>query len=334
MFIRCLIILFLIFSQTPASFAQQSESQSDTTILKDLKQYPRRNTLPVRRPVIFPEVVRLPEPEALELSINYWRSWTAFGVNVNQASFSDNWGGGGVNSLALGGQFTYKTDYTKGDKNFVSEVLLQYGKLKNKDQLSRKPADRIFWDNKVALKLSKSWYFFGSLNFESQFDRGFSFAKNAQGNETRTLLSRFMAPGYLTESIGFEYKPVKYFFLRIGTGTARQTFMADTNLYKTNPKNFGVAPGKSFRNELAFQIVGAIDRDIAENLNLKSRYTMFANYEKLKSIDNRLDLTLTARVNRLINVSLAGIVLYDDDTADKMQASQALSLGLIYKFPR
>ncbi len=334
MFIRCLIILFLIFSQTPASFAQQSESQSDTTILKDLKQYPRRNTLPVRRPVIFPEVVRLPEPEALELSINYWRSWTAFGVNVNQASFSDNWGGGGVNSLALGGQFTYKTDYTKGDKNFVSEVLLQYGKLKNKDQLSRKPADRIFWDNKVALKLSKSWYFFGSLNFESQFDRGFSFAKNAQGNETRTLLSRFMAPGYLTESIGFEYKPVKYFFLRIGTGTARQTFMADTNLYKTNPKNFGVAPGKSFRNELAFQIVGAIDRDIAENLNLKSRYTMFANYEKLKSIDNRLDVTLTARINRLINVSLAGIVLYDDDTADKMQASQALSLGLIYKFPR
>lgn len=270
----------------------------------------------------------------LELSINYWRTWTSFGVNVNQAAFSENWGGGGVNSLALGGQYTYKTDYTKGDKNFVSDLILQYGKLKNKDQLSRKTADRIFWDNKVALKLSKSWYFFGSVNFESQFDRGFSFTKNAQGNEVRTLLSRFMAPGYLTESIGFEYKPVKYFFVRIGTGTARQTFMIDTNLYKTNPKNFGVEPGENFRNELAFQVVGAIDKDIAENLNLKSRYTMFANYEKLKSIDNRLDLTLTARVNRLINVSLAGIVLYDDDTADKIQASQALSLGLVYKFPR
>ena len=334
MFIRCLIILIFIVSQNPVAIAQQSESESDTTILKELKQYPRRNTLPVRRPIIFPETVRLPEPEALELSINYWRSWTSFGVNVNQASFSDNWGGGGVNSLALGGQFSYKTDYTKGDKNFVSEVLLQYGKLKNKDQLSRKTADRIFWDNKVALKLSKSWYFFGSINFESQFDRGFSYAKNSQGNEVRTLLSRFMAPGYLTESIGFEYKPVKYFFVRIGTGTARQTFMVDTNLYKTNPKNFGVTPGKSFRNELAFQVVASIDKDIAENLNLKSRYTMFANYEKLKSIDNRLDVTLTARVNRLINVSLAGIVLYDDDTADKIQASQALSLGLIYKFPR
>jgi len=334
MFIRCLIILFFFIYQCHVAIGQQSEGQPDTTILKDLKQYPRRNTLPVRRPVIFPEIVQLDEPEKLELSINYWRTWTAFGVNVNQASFSENWGGGGVNSLALGGQYSYKTDYTKGDRNFVSEVLLQYGKLKNKDQLSRKTADRIFWDNKVALKLSKSWYFFGSLNFESQFDRGFSFTKNAQGNEIRTLLSRFMAPGYLTESVGFEYKPVKYFFVRIGTGTARQTFVIDTNLYKTNPKNFGVEHGKNFRNELAFQVVAAIDKDVAENLNLKSRYTMFANYEKLKSIDNRLDVTLTARVNKMINVSLAGIVLYDDDTADEIQASQALSLGLVYKFLR
>ncbi|MEJ7780707.1 MAG: DUF3078 domain-containing protein [Daejeonella sp.] len=334
MLIRYLVVLLLFLSQAFSLKAQESGNESDTTILKGLRQYPRKNTLPVRRPVIFPETVTLSETTPLDISVNYWRSLSSFGININQAAFSENWGGGGVNSLALGGQFTHKTDYTRGDKNFVSEVLLQYGKLKNRGQLSRKTADRIFYDNKVGLKLSKSWYFFGSLNFESQFDRGFSFVKNAQGNEVRTLLSRFMAPGYLTESIGFEYKPVKYFFVRIGTGTARQTFVLDTNLYKTNPKNFGVEPGKSFRNELAFQVVTSIDKDIAKNLNIKSRYTLFANYEKLKSIDNRLDLTLTAQVNRLINVSVAGIVLYDDDSADKIQASQALSLGLVYKFPR
>lgn len=328
------LVLLFIISISGQLFAQDTITKADTTILRDLRHLPRKNSLPVRRPVLFPEIVELQDNSSLSLKVNYWRSWTSFGVNVNQASFSNNWGGGGVNSLAVGGQFSYKTDYTKGDKNYVSEVILQYGKLKNKDQLARKSADRIFWDNKVALKLSKSWYFFGSLNFESQFDSGFSYSKNAQGNETRTLLSRFMAPGYLTESLGFEYKPVKYFFLRIGTGTARQTFVLDTTLYKTNPKNFGVAPGKSFRNELAFQLVTAIDKDIAHNLNLKSRYTMFANYEQLSRVDNRLDVTLTAQVNRLVNVSLGGIVLYDDDTADRIQASQAMSLGLIYKFPR
>lgn len=334
MVIRLLTVFILISGFTSQSFAQQTDKEADSLLIKTLKQYPRKNSLPVRRPVLFPETVVINDLSSLDLKVNYWRNLTVFGININQASFSENWGAGGVNSLALGGQFSYKSDYTKEDKNYVSDILMQYGKLKNKDQLSRKTADRIFWDNKVALKLSKSWYFFGSLNFESQFDLGYSFSRDAQGNEKRTLLSKFMAPGYLTESIGFEYKPVKYFFIRIGTGTARQTFVLDTGLYKTNPKNFGVIHGKNFRNELAFQIVSGIDRDIAKNLNLRSRYTMFANYEKLSSIDNRLDVTLTATVNRLINVSIAGIVLYDDDTADRIQASQAMSFGLVYKFPK
>lgn len=327
-----LALVFILLGFTSVSVGQKTGAEADTLLLKELKQYPRRNALPLRRPVLFPEVVTLNVASSLDVKVNYWRNLTAFGLNINQASFSDNWGFGGVNSLALGGQFSYKSDYTKESKNYVSEVILQYGKLKNRSQLSRKTVDRIFWDNKVALKLSKSWYFFGSINFESQFDLGYSFSKNAQGNEKRTLLSRFMAPGYLTESVGFEYKPVKHFFIRMGTGTARQTFVLDTTLYKTNPKNFGVTHGKNFRNELAFQIVSSFDKEIAKNLILKSRYTLFANYEKLSSIDNRLDITLTANVNKLINVSISGILLYDDDTDNKMQASQTMSFGLAYKF--
>ncbi len=334
MIIRFLTVIFLLSGCAFASFSQSTVSQSDSLILRDLKQLPRKNTLPVRRPVLFPEIVTLSDASSLDLKVNYWKSLTAFGLNMNQASFSDNWGAGGVNSLALGGQISYKTDYTKEDKNFVSELILQYGKLKNRNQLARKTVDRIFWDNKVAIKLSKSWYFFGSVNFESQFDLGHSFSKDAQGNERRTLLSKFMAPGYLTESFGFEYKRDKFFFLRIGTGTARQTFVLDRQLYLTNPKNFGVDPGKTFRNELAFQVVSSFDRDIAKNLNLKSRYSMFANYEKLSSIDNRLDVTLSASVNKLVNVSLTGIMLYDDDTANKIQASQAMSFGLTYKLAK
>lgn len=330
---RFCFLLFLSFVFIQSVKGQETQSVPDTIQLKELRQFPRKNSLPVRKPILLLEPVDL-ESDSLELKVNYWRNWISFGVNFNQASFSNNWSSGGVNSLALGTLFGYKTDYTKGDKNFVSELMMQYGKQKNKDQLERKTADRIFWDNKVGLKLSRSWNFFASLNFESQFEKGYSFSKNTEGKEVRTLLSRFMAPGYLTESIGFEYKPVKYFFLRIGTGTARQTFVLDTSLYRTNPKNFGVEPGRSFRNELAFQLVSSIDKDIAKNLNLKSRYVMFANYEQLQSIDHRIDVTLTARVNKLINVSISGVSLYDDDTANRVQASQTMSLGLVYKLQK
>ncbi|WP_207429288.1 DUF3078 domain-containing protein [Pedobacter sp. SYSU D00535] len=324
------VFSFLLVVCSSVVYAQNTAS--DTTGLSGLKQYPKKNTLPVRKPVLQLQPVEIPESE-LKLKVNYWRNWSTFGINMNQAAFSDNWSGGGVNSIAVGLMFNHKTDYTKDEKNYVSELIFQYGKLKNRDQLQRKTNDRIFWDNKVALKLSKSWYFFGSLNFESQFDQGYSYGKDQQGNETRTLISRFMSPGYLTESLGFEYKPNKYYYLRIGTGTARQTFVLDKDLYRTNPKNFGVAPGKVVRNELAFQLVSNYEKDIMENLRLKTRYAMFANYERLNNIDHRLDATLIAKVNRVVNVTISGIGVYDDDASDKIQASQTLALGLVYKFP-
>jgi hypothetical protein len=69
-------------------------------------------------------------------------------------------------------------------------------------------------------------------------------------------------------------------------------------------------------------------------VNLKWRYVMFANYETLeaKTIDHRLDLNLTAKVNKFVNVSLGGILLYDFDQDSGVQLSQAFSLGVLYTF--
>ncbi|WP_242691587.1 DUF3078 domain-containing protein [Desertivirga arenae] len=312
------------------SFAQK---KTDSIDISSLKLYPKKNPLTARRPVLQLQAVQIPEAD-LKLKVNYWRNWVSFGINVNQAAFSDNWSGGGVNSVAVGTLFNYKTDYTRDYKNYVSELILQYGKLKNRDQMQRKTNDRIFWDNKVGLKLSSNWNFFGSLNFESQFDQGYNYSKGKNGEEVKVLISKFMSPGYLTESLGFEYKPGKSFSLRIGTGTARQTFVFDTTLYRNNSKNFGVPIGRRMRNELAFQLVTNFEKDIFENINLKARYNMFANYHRLSNMDSRLDATLSARVNRLVNVTVTGIAIYDDDQSDKIQSSQTLALGLIYKFPR
>jgi hypothetical protein len=328
--LRILIFSFLAFFSVTA-FSQQTDV--DTSELSNLKLYPKKNILPVRRPVIQVLPIQIPESD-LRLKINYWKNWTAFGINMNQATFSENWRGGGVTSIALGAQSNFKADYTKDDKNFVTEVIMQYGKLKNKDQLQRKTNDRIYWDNKVGLKLSKHWSFFGSINFESQFDKGYSFKKDKDGDEIQTLISRLMSPGYLTESLGFEFKTTKSFWLRIGTGTARQTFVLDKELYLTNPKNFGVTPGQTFRNELAFQVVTNFEKEVVKNINLKSRYSMFANYEKLKNIDQRLDISVQAKVNKAVNVTIAGIAVYDDDASTRIQASQALSLGIMVKIPR
>lgn len=330
--LKITILLFFILSFSKHSvYAQQNEIDIDT--IKTVLIYPKKNPLNTKPNFFFVKKKQLPF-YLTYIKVNYWKTSTSFGANLNQAAFSDNWSSGGVNSLALTGQMNHKSEYNKEGKNFTSELILQYGKLKNKDQMQRKTNDRIFWDNKAAIQISKNWFFFGSVSFESQFDSGYTYSKDSEGNEKRTEISKFMSPGYLTESFGFEYKPQKYLSVRLGTGTARQTFMLDTTLYKNNAKNFGVPVGKNFRNELAFQGVANFDKEIATNMNLKARYLLFASYDKLNNIDQRLDLTLTAKVNRLVNVTINGTALYDDDFDNKIQSMQSLALGLVFKMPR
>jgi hypothetical protein len=262
-----------------------------------------------------------------------WKKAVQTGVNVNQASFSDNWKGGGVNSIALGAFFNGKLSFTDFKKlTFDNDLQLAYGFLQNQGQSTRKSVDKIFLDSKLGYKIAAKWNLFVSVNFLSQFDAGFEYKKDDQGIEHEKLISKFMAPGYLTSSIGIEYKPVDYFWCRFGTGTLRQTFVVDTALHQTVPNNYGVETGKKVRNEVAFQFISNFDRDIAKNLNLKSRFMALAPYEDLGRIVSRLDITLSAKVNKFINVSLSATAINDMDQDPDVQYSQFFALGILYSF--
>ncbi|MFC5411285.1 DUF3078 domain-containing protein [Larkinella bovis] len=275
---------------------------------------------------------RLDSIKIVPIDTVYWKRSAQVGINLNQGSFSSNWKGGGVNSVALGAFFNAKSDYMQRRFNWTSEVALQYGIVKNEGQDSRKNVDRIFLDTKVGHRLSPVWLAFGNINFQSQFATGYRYETLPSGGERNVLISNFLAPGYLTESIGLEYKPTTYFNLQFGLGTIRQTFVIDDAVTVGEPTRYGVAPGKTVRNEFAFQLIANFDRNIAENLNLKARYQLFANYATLNAIDHRLDVSLTAKINKYVNVNLTGIVLYDQDQDNAIQYSQGLAIGFLYAF--
>jgi hypothetical protein len=69
-----------------------------------------------------------------------------------------------------------------------------------------------------------------------------------------------------------------------------------------------------------------------KNIFLKARYMTVVDYYNLKSdaIVQRLDASLTAKVNKYINVNISGVVLYDIDQDKDVQYSQVLSLGILY----
>lgn len=268
-----------------------------------------------------------------------WSRQVSFGLNLNQAAFSDNWTGGGTDNIAFGLISKALANYSDGPQTWDNQILLEYGQQKNTASASewRKTVDQIFLDSKYGYVLSGDWNAFASLNFRSQFAPGYEFRVDDDGNPLKRQISEFMTPGYLTEALGVEYKPNQHFFARFGTGTFRQTFALDTSLRMNTPNGslYGVEEGETWRNELAFQLDMGYNNDIMENINLNTRYIMFANYEtidELNTIDHRLDTNITMKVNDFINVTLSGTLLYDEDQVARRQWSQATNIGFLLTY--
>ncbi len=264
-----------------------------------------------------------------------WKLSFNGGLNFSQASFSDNWTGGGTNSIALGALLNTTASYEKGKWSYDNILELLYGVVKNQNlKNARKTQDRIFIDSKLGYDFSKNWDIYLSLNFLTQFGKGYRY----DDDDNRFLISKFMAPGFLTASLGFEYKPNDYFWLRLSPFSPRITYVRDTRLYLNEagvpPKNYGVEIGETVRYEwYALQVLTSLDKQLTENLNLQTRYQLFANYEDFSfdSIDHRLDVAISAQVTKYINVNLTAIFLYDNNQDDQIQLSQGLGIGLVYQ---
>ncbi len=329
----CLVALAMFVGMGNAAKAQD---------LKDLRARP--DTIIVDSRTTKPLSIRnvkVPIPE-LGLSVDYWKHWTKIGFNLNQASFSESWRDGGVNSMAWATTAWHKSEYNRNDFNFTTEFDLRYGVLANQDQRARKNVDRILWDNKLAYKFSSNWSVFTSVSFESIFAPGY---ENPAAEDRGLINTRFMSPGYLTESLGLEYKPDDTFSLRFGTGSARQTFVLDSDIPPNGQRDgvntrFGVLPGRTVRNELGFQLLANLDRDLTKNLHIKSRYMLLADYTEVTNPDHRLDVTLTAKITSFISVTANGTMVYDrtwkpdPNRGAPMQYSQALAMGVLFNFPR
>lgn len=269
-----------------------------------------------------------------------WQKGFEFGLNFNAAQFSTNWQGGGVNNISFGGLLNAKANYKSknGIHSWDNSLNLQYGIIRSRGQrFNRKSADLIFIDSKYGYKLGKKWYAFGGVNFLSQFAFGYEFTPDADPAiiETRRAISGFMAPGYLTEALGLEYKPKDWFFARLGLGATRQTFVLNQSVYApTDSIRYGVERDALVRNEFGIQLNTNLNKDLVKDkINLQVRYLGFFNYETpdLDKIDHRFDIIFTAKITKYINVNLTTIFLYDFDQIAEWQNSQVLGIGLLFK---
>jgi hypothetical protein len=264
-------------------------------------------------------------------SIRYWDTHLRAGLNANESLLSKNWKSGGTSSLGVSLLFNGTARYQRGHHNWQGEADFLYAGQYTQGEGGgyRKTNDRLYLDTKYGYDLTQKWGLFTALNLLSQFAPGYNYASDGHA----TLISDFLAPGYLTNSYGAEFHPNKRFNLRLAPLAPRVTIVRQPDRFRhpADTTIYGVKPGRSTYWQVGFQALAQLEQPLGPNADLKVRYVLFVDYARLRLVDtsHRLDLTLTAKINTLLNVSLGGIVLYDYNQDQSFQYSQNLALGIV-----
>ena len=205
------------------------------------------------------EVISVPD------SISGWNySWVA-GLNGSQASYS-NWAKGGVNSISANANSTISGKYRDGRFSYGVLLGTRYGKTKSGDQGVRKTDDLISLKNRFMYDLAEKeseFSLFGDINFRTQFDKGFEYDTEPDGEDV--VISRFLAPAYLSESAGMAYIPNEVSSFSAGLGL-KQTIVTDDDLETL----YGLDEGESLRNEAGLTLGATYEQPIVKNFLLSS----------------------------------------------------------------
>ena len=270
-----------------------------------------------------------------------WKFSGTTSLNVSQLSLT-NWAAGGDNSLSGNALINLAANYAKEKTSWENKLILGFGLNKQGNDPTRKSDDQIDFASKLGLKASEKWFYTGLLGFKTQFAQGY----DNPGEVDRLKISNFMSPGYLSFSLGMDYKPSDVFSVFLSPISSKFTFVLDEDLSAAG--SFGLDPGQKTRAELGAYIKMAFKKEILKNVTLDTKIDLFSNYlDHPQYIDVNWDLLLTFKVNEYLSASLMTQLIYDydikfgeDTTGDgindtftsKVQFKELFGLGLTYSF--
>ena len=268
-----------------------------------------------------------------------WRINGKAGLVFNQVALT-NWAAGGQNSLAGNILFNMTADYTKDKWKWNNAVVLGYGLSKQGDDPLNKTDDQILLNTTVGYKLSSSpWYASFNANFRTQFADGFNLPDDS------TLVSTFMAPGYLVAGLGIKYEKGENFKFSVSPVTNKTTFVLNDVLSAQGA--YGVDTLSNVRAEFGAFATLFFKKEVVKNVTLTTLYTMFGNYEDIGAWDINWDLIVDFKINEWLSANLTTNLIYDQDIAipveragdgtvtrygPRVQFRQALGIGLVANF--
>jgi hypothetical protein len=236
----------------------------------------------------------------------YWTKGATFGLQFTQSSFYQ-WVAGGQNSITIAGLSKSYLKYSKGKIKWENTLDINYGMIKQGKKDLIKSDDRFELNSAFGKQAIKKWYYSGQLNFRSQFAPGYLYTDSID-----TKISDFLAPAYLTLSLGMEYKPKKDLSLLISPIAGKTTLVYNNELAAQGL--FGLTAGKNIRNEFGGLIRFSLKEKIMKNVELTTNLSLYSNYiENPENIDVNWDALVVFKVNKYLNFNLNVVMIYDHD---------------------
>ena len=293
-----------------------------------------------------------------------WKVGGFISLNYNQVTLV-NWAAGGQNMLSGSVVGNLFANYKRGKASWDNTLDFGYGMLESGTAKTQKSDDRIELNSKYGYTIKDKINYSALINMKTQFAPGYNYPNDS------TVISRFLAPAYITLALGFDYKPASYFSLFLSPATGRLTIVDDQQL--ADAGQFGVTPatynangvkltsGKLYNAAFGAYLRMHFQKDLIKNVNLLSNLSLFNNYTD-PVVANRENCTvdwlsmLTAKVGKLFSFSIIAHVIYDNNisiptygtkmvgsvvennvvvgSGPKTQFQEALGVGLSYKFAK
>ncbi len=284
-----------------------------------------------------------------------WSYNGKYAVMLNQISFK-NWASGGESSLSGRVSVDYHLRYKKEEFSFDHTAHIAYGMVGYLHKHIQKTDDKIDLLFALSRQFSKKWYFTSLATFKTQFSKGY---KNPDFSHE---ISDFMAPAYLTVSIGFRYKAEKHFEIFMSPLAGKITFVL--NQYLANRGAFGVkkaitdslgnilVAGENMTGQLGVNILSSYEANIMKNVLFRTRINLYNNYleeepEKRWQIDMDWNNELSFKINKYFSTILLVQMKYDPDALfpvndnpgnnspvtlekSKLQWKQSLGISFLY----
>lgn len=289
---------------------------------------------------------------AQEKDTSYWKKATEIGANAALSGTSPNWSAGVANNISGNVFFNALRNYKKERISWDNVLKINVGAISTqlvdlngeKFRSTKKNIDNVFFDSKYGLSFKKPKWLsaYAGMNIQTQLLKGYAYSNDAIGREIRTQTSSFMSAGTIVPAVGFEAKPVDWFYSRVGVGAIKITSLLNQKLYALRSERTiaAVDSGKFFKAELGFQLQAGINRNFGKNkqYTLKANYLGFAPYSFANSnspLDSRIDVGFVAKVSKYVNFNYTLISIFDKDLArpgtNAWQNSWIVGLGFLYK---